>query len=60
MRLNDAKICCKCDEIFSSEKCPRCKANDSIYICRWLPSVRVSKPGKYVPPTKEALKWVGR
>lgn len=49
MRLNDAKFCVDCEEIFVGKPCPRCGRDiSSMRLSVWLTSLQCPKGMQYL------------
>ena len=49
MRLNDAKFCCDCEEVFEGTDCPKCGRSVScVCLSDWLVSLQTPKAMEYL------------
>jgi len=55
MRLNDAKFCVDCEEIFVGKDCPRCGRDiSSVYLSDWLMSIYNPQSPFHIPQSEAA------
>jgi len=40
MKLERARLCIDCEEIFSEATCPRCGKRNYEYVVKWIPSIK--------------------
>src|SRR6516165_9785650 len=61
MHLQEARLCLDCEELHTSDTCPRCASDAFAFVTRWIPAnerrVRVRRPPP-PPASPRRSRWL--
>lgn len=62
MHLQEARLCLDCEELHTSDTCPRCASDAFAFLTRWIPAnerrVRTRRPPPQPATSSHKARWV--